>query len=812
MLHLSVRESIRDDSGEGYMIKKNVKEIQFKYRLLTFIIMAMLVLSCSTAVNAAGSNKAKIIRKNDDFKVTAQYGLSGFVIYDTPMQVTVSIESKKNFEGILSVVPEAYNVFAYGKRITIAAGETKTYRMTVPAPSNSGTVRLCILNEHEKLIYEEKTNPDMTGFGQNRYVGILSDDYAGMGYFNGLALMNGVNSGFESITTMEFGKDTFPDDPDSLALLDFIIIDNFDTSSLSDKQYEAIRSWTADGGILILSLGSHYQNVLSGFKDDLASGKLGALSKKSLSWTGSDKIASLDNVECVDFSLDDGIYETRHSTDKTVMKKNYGMGTVTVLAYSLSMEPVSDSPERKEIAFAVLNDAAGEKGLKDFSRDNMYSECIGLTSLSDEAKRPSAILYGLLLIIYVVFVGPVLYLILKKKNRRERIWYAIPLTSLIFTGIIYCTSFIYRVNKPIFNSFTILNASDGSARETVYTQLVCPSAKKYRLDINEGYAGFTNNPNDYSYNMFATTPENVDDGKYDLMYLDNGANGELLLNSTSAFDSFKFSMSKVIKEGIGEITCDLDCKKSGFSGKVTNNTAYDLYGVVVTYENLLYKAGDIKKGQTITIDPAQVITSTGYGSFGQGNSKYGDEDFKLYSINSTMESSLMSVNEYNYNSGYVWGTILSYKPDTFDNNKVKNSGTAIVFNSFYNDYSDVYGNYYSSIAPMIIDFDGDFVPDRGTIYGSEATVTYSFDGYGEIASLEAFFDDNVNVNGKFASCEAYNADRGCFEPVFEASNVISGEELSKYLSHGILKLKYYVQRGADDYDEYYVPRIAAAER
>ena len=87
-----------------------------------------------------------------------------------------------------------------------------------------------------------------------------------------------------------------------------------------------------------------------------------------------------------------------------------------------------------------------------------------------------------------------------------------------------------------------------------------------------------------------------------------------------------------------------------------------------------------------------------------------------------------------------------------------------------------------------------------------------FDGYGEIASLEAFFDDNVNVNGKFASCEAYNADRGCFEPVFEASNVISGEELSKYLSHGILKLKYYVQRGADDYDEYYVPRIAAAER
>ena len=75
---------------------------------------------------------------------------------------------------------------------------------------------------------------------------------------------------------------------------------------------------------------------------------------------------------------------------------------------------------------------------------------------------------------------------------------------------------------------------------------------------------------------------------------------------------------------------------------------------------------------------------------------------------------------------------------------------------------------------MIIDFDGDFVPDRGTIYGSEATVTYSFDGYGEIASLEAFFDDNVNVNGKFASCEAYNADRGCFEPVFEASNDISG--------------------------------------
>lgn len=779
------------------------------------LLMTVIMLAATGLTASAAGNDTKVIRKNDDFKVSAEYGIGGFTLYDCPIQASVTIESSKNFTGILQIRQEpgyGETVTAYGKRITLAAGEKKTYKLTIAPPSSYDGVRLAICNEKEKPIYEEKTALNMISRGDNAMVGVLSDDYTGISYFNGASMVDGYGN-YTTVNTIEFTKDSFPEDGQLLSILNCLIIDDFDTSSLSEAQYSAIRQWVAEGGKLILSLGSHYQNVLSGFKDDFVSGTINGLDKKELHWKSRGQDIEVDDVECLDFVLDDGEKLSLYSDTGAAWQKSFGMGDVIVLSYSLSMEPVSNAVQKKDIAAIVLEEAYGGGGysVQYNSIDNMVDGNSNLTNMSDAAKHPSAALYGLLLTLYVVFVGPVLYLILKKSNKREKIWVAIPLTSIVFTGIIYCTSFIYRINKPMLNSFSFIQLSENGAKERVYSQVICPSAKKYHIGINGAYTGFKNNYYQYNYSLFGDN-SGSDDGRYDCMYLDSGDEKELILNSDSTFDQYRFSMSRVIDEGIGEITLDLDCKRNDFSGTVTNNTAYDLKDVVVTYEAMFYQAGDLKSGETAEIDPSKIITSSGYGVFdnlyvyGSGTT----EREKLYEIDRNMESNVVDITKYNH--GYVWGTVLSYDPElTADGQQVKTSGTAVLFDTYYQKYSDVTGNYYSTIVPMIVDSQGDYDSENWVLFGDEVNITYSFEGYGNIDTL-TIINDSIS-NGSYAYCEAFNMDTGDYEPVFDGTDELTGVQLEKYLSHGILKLKF--SRNTDvyagmNYDECYIPRIAAS--
>ena len=785
------------------------------YGLFTFILVMSILMMPLMSVNAAKDNKTKIVKKNKDFKVSAEYGMGGYVLYDIPMQAVVTIESSKDFSGILQIMGDVdfgETVSAYGKRITLAAGEAKTFKLAAKPPTSTGVVRLIILNDKEKPVYEEQTTIEMSGSGDNALLGVLSDDYAGLGYLNGISYSISVSNEYETVSTMEFNKDSFPDNAQLLKSLNYLVIDNFDTSTLSEKQFNALKQWVADGGILILSLGSHYQNVLSGFKDDFVSGTIKDLNKKNLKWNDAEQEYAIDGVDCIDFELNDGVEMTMHTDSRTTFRRSYGLGKVVVLSYSLSMEPFANWQDRKNIVTMLLeetNDNASISVARDRA-NNLNNYLLGLVSIAENAKKPSALLYGLLLAVYVVFVGPVLYLILKKKNNREKIWMAIPIASLVFTGIIYCTSFLYRVNKPLFNSLTLIQASEGGAKETVYSELVCPSAKRYDIKMNNEYTGFQNSYNQYDYSVFGNNNKSKD-WLYDTMFLENGTDNELIFNSDSAFDKFDFSVSRVLKDGVGDVTLDIECDWNYIRGSITNNTVYDLLDVVVTYEGMVYQAGDMKKGETVEIDETKIINSTGYGTFDNVTNPSGYSDTgKLYQIDSAM---IQSIDVENYNHGYVWGTVEAYKPEVVDTQQAKTSGMAIIFDSYYKEKSSGVTGSYSSIAPMIVDSQGDYDYETGLIYGNEAILTYSFEGYGDINTLKPMTEgyggtDNVN---QIADCYAMNTDSGEYEPVFENGAELSGGELNKYLSHGVLILKFSKPDNSQNggYYDYVIPRIAA---
>ena len=316
---------------------------------------------------------------------------------------------------------------------------------------------------------------------------------------------------------------------------------------------------------------------------------------------------TLENVDSMEFVLDGGEQLESFSTDKTVYKKESGLGGVVVLSYDLGMEPMTGYKNKKAVAEILIKESPAAGVINNLYANSSFGADIA--KVMNDARKPSVVLYSLVLIVYIILVGPILYLVLKKMKHREKIWIAIPIISLVFTGIIYGTGFLYRVGKPIIDTFSVISVENDGKAEQVYMNITCPKAKQYRFKLNDDYKNLNYNTDYYSYNIFDT---GTSEKSFDFMLEKKNDGMELVANNDSIFNDTQFTVNRAGENDLGALDTNLHFYTDGFDGTITNSTIYDLENIVVNFENHYYLAGDLKKGETVTIDKTKLVEENNY--------------------------------------------------------------------------------------------------------------------------------------------------------------------------------------------------------
>lgn len=539
-----------------------------------------------------------------------------------------------------------------------------------------------------------------------------------------------------------------------------------------------------------------------------------AISEKALNELWSNGRLTLTDVDAIPITIENGIELKAFSDDGLLWLKHIGAGNVILVTYALGMEPVAGYSERALMAEALLTSIGMTAGSSLSSDQSGYTINAGdgerLAKLADQTKKPSVILYGGLLLLYVVIVGPVLYLVLKVRKKREQLWTAIPVTAMIFTGIIYVTGFLYRVRVPIVNTVSLVKVDDHVQREEVYANVVTPRAKDSSVLIDPSFSRVRPAGDDYSYNVWSTLGNGEDKQGFDYLILKTNEGTELKFHNKEAFSENAFVVSKSSDNQTGQFELDLTCTTTGFEGKVTNQTKYDLKNVVLNFETYYYTVGDMKAGETVEVDPADMLSTTGsyvnmvYDSW---NSQLGKENSRNYSVDSAITENI-TLSEA-YNTGYVWGIIDHYDSGLCKSESVKKNGYGVLIQRYESDYSDMTGLYYPDLKTMIVSDQGDYDSSDGMMYAEDVTITYSFEGYPGITSLELVSTDEMLSSqkgyGSYAEVYAYNVETGNYDRIFEDDRVLSGKELEKYMLGDILMLRYHT----DEVYEGFIPRIAA---
>lgn len=573
-----------------------------------------LMLVCVLGLFAGGGKIVALAETNafsGDVRLLKQDG-SNYV-----MQVTVE-NSGEDFSGTVQLIFASSNGAncAYNTEITLPAQGKKQFTVTVMGNAVNTIRGRCMMN-----FMDEKGNVQQSITLQNVFgntvtgipVGILSDVYSDLTYLD----MGGQDF---SARGMSFPLELIELNASNLdGYLDglfFLIIDRFNVASLSDDQIAAIQEWVDDGGWLIIGTGEYAEQTLSGFDEDFIGMEVLDISEPGEGNTMSGNYqsgpyyyfqdAGIDFTEMAVAELNplgvgSGYYEYG---GLPAYQRSVGDGSMAVYFCSLGDEELEMLPNYavEEIYDSVMY------------ASNSYGNYYGSSNLNNVGRRSLAFIDNrntnvdftwleVLIAIYVVLVGPILYVILRKSKKSEWYWVIAPVLGIAFIGCVYLFGQGTRVNGTKVYSVTVQRTD--SNREDTYFLAYHSGVDEWdmRLDENYDVAGPGFSGYYYAYSSGGTV-SSTDDYYYTVT---SGSDGlSVGIKPDENFESgYLYAGGKA--ESKGAITAEgLKLPTGNISGTITNDTGYDMAYMAVWLDKYSHIAvfSDVAAGETIDLKQA----------------------------------------------------------------------------------------------------------------------------------------------------------------------------------------------------------------
>lgn len=674
--------------------------------ILLACLLGMLSLWRGKAVHAQQQSKTStqgsennhdLTYQVDDMEVNVHVGMSGNAIRRgrfAPVHLILK-NSGKDFEGIFRLYIDGQDAnttdrTVIDKKIQIAAGETKEYTMLL-SYTTSSALQTALCDNKGKVLGGNHLDKQLVmtheGWVDTTAVyGCISEDSASLSYITGR----------DELQAEAVQDWVLTDDARTLDIFDILVINQFDTTQFSEKQIAAIDEWVRMGGTLILGTGAQPEKTLKAFSGTLLQGTIGNASKISTSF-GTDMDVSelqIENMKPI-LSQDDAML---------VGRMDYGKGCVMVSTFDLAA--VGDQLAERLQSLLYLNMSMDRKTqlINEASTDTdytfaSYSDMYGELSLRNGLRAtevnglPNVALYAVLLLFYAVFIGPVLYFILRKRGKREWLWGLIPISAVVCSVLIYLIGTGTRVKHPYVNYLSQIDLSNKEV-STMQTNmmLTSPNNDPFDLDIPEKYIIPYRFDKGYYYS--GNQSSNLD-YKSRMEYRDK--NTLLHMENLSAFDSMSFQQKQEVEtQGRVEFT-DVNLSHDVLSGIVTNQSGYDLEQCCILCNGDLLSLGDLKRGESISLDQ--------------------------------LDASVAWVQNLNTVEGGTAAHVTGYDINGYRDNDVQGLRRTVMLNRYMNVEGNA-GGYY---------FYGFLAPDQSTAY----TEQYDVDLYGETAVVQQLNHDDL---------------------------------------------------------------------
>lgn len=434
-----------------------------------------------------------------------------------------------------------------------------------------------------------------------------------------------------------------------LQIADTVVLQDFPHAELSSAQQEALRGYVAGGGTLVAIGGSNWDRLA---KSPLAD--MWPVKATSASPAGDDQREAFvrryikNNKDIKQITLGDGMAGVPLMVTKSELRPgaralmgsampmialhNYGAGQVVFLAGDPNQPPFAGwrgvpylwgevfhntaAPKVMEEAHASLanyynniNPAFGGAGY-----NYNYGEGAGggatyglIENLRHikQLKTPPVSTIAWFLALYVFFLVPVNYCVLRLFDKRELAWVTVPVIVIAFSVMSYAAALRIKGNTLLARQINLVQGS-GTLNAAPSGDLLARSDTLLWLfsPRKTGYSVIGDNPQFVAAD-YIRSEEAM---RSPVTIAQPGDNKPMRIEDASVnmwdWRAFVGHTPVSVKGGVQVTT-------QGKKPSVKNATPFDLQGVVLRLNGRLYACGDIKAGGTVPAEPEGANTATG---------------------------------------------------------------------------------------------------------------------------------------------------------------------------------------------------------
>lgn len=569
-----------------------------KYGLALLLFMSFLFIPFGEA-----SAEAKL-------DVNATIGIENKVKYGTGLPLVITVTNNgDDFSGDL--VLDAEVDYSIGSALVypfdIAAGETKTLHLYLEGYSdnynNNGTKPDYIhffkggVDKGNKIGFSGKKSFSPSMYDPSaQFVYTLTENSDRLSAF--LRLRQYATYEVEVFHLNQLKNYSLPEDGRELELANVVAVDEFALSDLSDKQQQALLDWVQKGGTLLIGASDQVEASAGIFAQYLPlklSNERVAVSKDTLKSLSAGGNFSKD-IEVYKATENDGSKRFMADGDTILVSETtVGSGRVLQTTFSLGDDPLASMDGYGKLINEILDLSNPIMIGKNNYSDSKFSMQQEWRSINELFPSFEVSITGLvvLIIIYILVVGPILYFVLKRLDRREAAWWIIPALAVVISLALFIIGGRDRILQPQIQQMALFKVNEDSSLTGYYTNTL-----------------LTNRGGDFTFDTDANTTVvgakkddlNISTGNlHEQSYVKQHATGSTITLKNLNYWSVQSVVGQTNIEDAGKLDIQLTLENGKLQGTIDNNFPFALKDVTVVSGFRHYSLGEIEANGTLKV-------------------------------------------------------------------------------------------------------------------------------------------------------------------------------------------------------------------
>lgn len=572
-----------------------------KWTALTLLVMLVMSFILPTTQASAAAT----------LEVKATAGVSGKAKYQSvvPLQVTVK-NNGADFSGDMAInSSNSYEAAsALVVPIDIAAGEEKTFTFYLDGLADysySDTDLFAFYEgniEKGKKIAYKGTKRLQSNFldPSSTFIYTLTDKSDRLSALLRLSTFV-AQSNVEVFNINQLKDYTLPEDSQGLAMANVIVVDEVAIADLTQKQQEALLKWVQDGGTLLLGAADQINATAGIFKEYLPlllSQEMTAISAEALTKLSGGGIFTQPISVYAATSSEGSLPVLTENNAVLAAKKKVGSGEVIQTTFSLGDQPLASMDGYGALLAKVINiQSISQQGMMRQGQSPLDQISYELRNINElfPSFEVSVSYMLIVIILYILIIGPILYFVLKKADKREHAWWIIPSISVVLSIVLFIVGAKDRIVQPQVQQSAFYKVNEDNSVNGYYVESILTNRSGdfvVNADQNTTAVALRN------YNNFTGTMGPLHESSY---VKENASGSTLTLRDLSYWSVQSFG-GKTSAQNIGKMDIDITLKNEQLSGTVKNNFPFALKDVTLISGVKEVKLGDIEANGTLQVN------------------------------------------------------------------------------------------------------------------------------------------------------------------------------------------------------------------